>query len=153
MADFRLFQTERVCRRQFKFDKNGRKFIKRVENTGGKRRNCSLRAISPFPTVFSKDLYCRYVKIWACLGMGLQWICVYMDHNQVQAQSTRSITVYLIFGVISLHHFTFWIFVCSITSKTDGRHYLLWLYLGLINVFILLDLLFTVHVHCQTTKF
>ena len=24
----------------------------------GKRRNCSLRAISPFPTVFSKDLYC-----------------------------------------------------------------------------------------------
>ena len=28
----------------------------------GKRRNCSLRAISPFPTVFSKDLYCRNVK-------------------------------------------------------------------------------------------
>ena len=31
----------------------------------GKRRNCSLRAISPFPTVFSKDLYCRHVgHIW-----------------------------------------------------------------------------------------
>ena len=28
----------------------------------GKWRNCSLRAISPFPTVFSKDLYCRHIK-------------------------------------------------------------------------------------------
>ena len=28
----------------------------------GKRRNCSLRAISPFPTVFSKALRCRHVK-------------------------------------------------------------------------------------------
>ena len=35
---------------------------------GGKRRNCSSRAISPFPTVFSKDLYCRHVKTRACLG-------------------------------------------------------------------------------------
>ena len=34
----------------------------------GKRRNCSLRAISPFPTVFSKDLYCRHIKTRACLG-------------------------------------------------------------------------------------
>ena len=37
----------------FKFDENGRKFSKRVENTG-KRRNCSLRAISPFPTMISR---------------------------------------------------------------------------------------------------
>ena len=28
----------------------------------GKRRNCSLRAISPFPTLFSKDLCSRHVK-------------------------------------------------------------------------------------------
>ena len=27
-----------------------------------KRRNCSSRAIPPFPTVFSKNLYCRHVK-------------------------------------------------------------------------------------------
>ena len=33
----------------------------------GKRRNCSLRAISPFPTVFSKDFYYRLVK------KGLVW--------------------------------------------------------------------------------
>ena len=30
---------------------------KDVENTVVKRRNCSLRAISPFSTMFSKDLY------------------------------------------------------------------------------------------------
>ena len=31
-----------VADNHFKFDKNGRKFSKRVENTVGKRRNCSL---------------------------------------------------------------------------------------------------------------
>ena len=36
MSNFRLFQTERVRRRHFKFDENGRKFSKRVENTVGK---------------------------------------------------------------------------------------------------------------------
>ena len=39
------------------------------ENTG-KRRKCLLRAISPLPTVFSKDSFCRHVKIRACLGKG-----------------------------------------------------------------------------------
>ena len=38
----------------------------------GKRRNCSLRAISPFLTVFSKDLYWRHLKTRACLGKGLK---------------------------------------------------------------------------------
>ena len=45
------------------FQKMGRKHC-------GKRRNCSLQAISPFPTVFSKDLCCRHVKTRACLGKG-----------------------------------------------------------------------------------
>ena len=39
---------------------------KKVLQTGrkhfGKMRNCSLRAISRFPTVFSRGLYCRHVK-------------------------------------------------------------------------------------------
>ena len=46
----------------FKFDENGKVFSKKGRKHCGKRRNCSLRAISPFPTVFSKDLYYRYVK-------------------------------------------------------------------------------------------
>ena len=37
----------------------------------GKRRNCLLQVISPFPIVFSKDLYCKQVKQGGCLGKGL----------------------------------------------------------------------------------
>ena len=54
----------------FKFDENGRKFFKWVEKKLWERRNCSSRAISPFPKVFPKDLYCRHVKTRACLGKG-----------------------------------------------------------------------------------
>ena len=39
----------------FKLDENGREFSKQVENTGGKRRNCLLLAISSFPySVFKR---------------------------------------------------------------------------------------------------
>ena len=69
-SNFRLFQTERLGNDNFKFDEKGRKFSKWVENTVGKRRSCSLQAISPFPTVFSKDLNCRHVKARACLEKG-----------------------------------------------------------------------------------
>ena len=76
------FQTERVCSRLMKmaesspnnenskYDESGRMFFKRVENTVEKSRNCSLQAISPFPIVFSKDLYRRHEKTRACLGKG-----------------------------------------------------------------------------------
>ena len=37
------------------------KVLQKVENTE-KRRNFSLCAISPFPTVFSKGFYCRQLK-------------------------------------------------------------------------------------------
>ena len=40
----------------------------------GKRRNCLLRAISPFPTVFSKGLFPSGVKRCYCVGMGLDEI-------------------------------------------------------------------------------
>ena len=38
MTNFMLFQTKKVCRRQFKFDENGRKLSIWVENTAGKRK-------------------------------------------------------------------------------------------------------------------
>ena len=41
-----------------------------VRKNCGKMRNFSLRAISPSPTVFPKDLYSRHVKTRACLGKG-----------------------------------------------------------------------------------
>ena len=55
-TNFRLFQTEKVCRRQFRIDENER-VIQTSRKHCGKRRNCSLRAISPFPTVFSKACF------------------------------------------------------------------------------------------------
>ena len=58
----------------FKCHENERKLSKQVENTVGKgeiaRNNCSLRAISPFPTVFSIGLFPRGVKRCHCVGMG-----------------------------------------------------------------------------------
>ena len=54
----------------FKFHENGRKLSYRVEKYCGKRRNCSLRAISPFSTGFSIGLFPRGVKRCHCVGMG-----------------------------------------------------------------------------------
>ena len=62
-TNFRIFQTERVCTKDnFRVDENGRKDRKHC----GKRGNFSSQVISPFPTVFSKALYYRNVKIKAC---------------------------------------------------------------------------------------
>ena len=66
----RLFQNETVCRRQFQLRWKWQKVIQTRRKHCGKRRNCSLRAISPFPTVFSKGLFLRGVKRWHCVGMG-----------------------------------------------------------------------------------
>ena len=53
---------------KFTFDENGRKSSKWVKKKhGGKRRNCLLRAISPFPQCFK-----RYV-LQTCTKLGLVW--------------------------------------------------------------------------------
>ena len=53
-----------------KFDEKGKKVLQTGRKHCGKRENCSLRAISPFPTEFSKDLYGRQLKTRPCLGNG-----------------------------------------------------------------------------------
>ena len=65
-TNFRPFQTERFADDNFKFDQNGRKLQIWLENTAEKKEKLLLQAISPFPEVFSKDLYCRHVKNTAC---------------------------------------------------------------------------------------
>ena len=67
---FRLFQTERLCRRQFQIWWKWKKVFQTGRKHCQKRRNCSLRAISPFPTMFSEDLFPRGVKMCHCVGMG-----------------------------------------------------------------------------------
>ena len=74
ITNFRLFQPERVADNNFKFDENGRKFSKRVENTVGKAEIACYEKLRYEQfllfTVFSRDLYCRHVKTRACLGKG-----------------------------------------------------------------------------------
>ena len=69
-TNLRLFQTERVCRRQFQIRRKWQQDIQTGRKHCGKRRNCSLRAISPFLTVFSKGLFSMGVKMCHCVGMG-----------------------------------------------------------------------------------
>ena len=47
-ANFRFSKLKDFADDNSKFDKNGRNFSKRVENSE-KKRNCSLREIYPFP--------------------------------------------------------------------------------------------------------
>ena len=69
-TNFRLFQIEKLCRRQFKIWRKWQKVIPTSRKHCGKRRNCSLRAISPFSTVFSKGLFPSGIKRCHCVGMG-----------------------------------------------------------------------------------
>ena len=70
MTNFRFFQTKRVCRRQFHIWRKWQKAIQTGGKHCGKRRNCSLRAISPLPIVFSKGLFTRGFKRCCCVGLG-----------------------------------------------------------------------------------
>ena len=69
-TNFRLFQIERVCRRQIQIRRKWQKVIQTGRKHCGKRRNCSLRAISPFLTVFSKGMFPWGVTMCHCVGMG-----------------------------------------------------------------------------------
>ena len=50
----RVFQTERVCRRQFQVDKNGSKLSEWVENTAGKGEIARYGQFLLFPHYFQK---------------------------------------------------------------------------------------------------
>ena len=48
--------------------KKWKNILRKGKKTVGKKGKLLAKAISPFSTVFSKDLYCRYFKTRACLG-------------------------------------------------------------------------------------
>ena len=70
-TNFGLFQTERVCRRQFQILRKWQKVIQTGRKHCGKRRNCSLRAISPFPQCFKRLVSQGRQKVSLC-GNGLK---------------------------------------------------------------------------------
>ena len=98
-TNFRLFQTDR--------------------KHYGKRRNCSLRAISPFPKVFSKSLFPRGVKrviVW-------EWVKgVYLDFSRLTELKNLYITeIYMkkqyISSIINNHKTTKKEFFYGVSSK------------------------------------
>ena len=56
-TNFRLFQTERVCRRQFQRDENGRKLSKWEENTVGKGEIARYEQFLLFPQCFQNACF------------------------------------------------------------------------------------------------
>ena len=54
---------------KFKFDQNGEKFSRMVENAAGNGEIARYEQFLLFPQCFL-DLYCRHVTIRACLGNG-----------------------------------------------------------------------------------
>ena len=69
MTNFRPYQTERVCRRQFQINENGRQLSKWVENTVGKGKIAHYEQFLLFPQCF-QVLCSRHVKTRPCLGKG-----------------------------------------------------------------------------------
>ena len=65
-------KMKEVADDNFSFDEYVGKFSEEVENIVGKGEFSSLRAISPFPAVFSKDLYRRQVNNQGLFGKGLR---------------------------------------------------------------------------------
>ena len=58
MTNFRLFQTEKSFQTTiFKFDENGRKLSKRVENTVGKGEIARYKQFLLFPQCFQKACF------------------------------------------------------------------------------------------------
>ena len=71
-TNFRRFQTERGCRTQFQRGlQKGQTVLLTGRKHCGKRSNCLLQTISPFPTMFSKDVYCRHKKNKGLSGKSL----------------------------------------------------------------------------------
>ena len=66
-----LFQTKKVCRRQFKFDENGRKLSIWVENTVGKGEIAHYEQFLLFPKCFQKAYFQGASKVSLC-GNGLK---------------------------------------------------------------------------------
>ena len=66
-TNFRLFQTERVCRKHFKLDENGRKTSKQAENTVGKGEIARYEQFLLFPQCFQKACFpeaSKGVVVW-----------------------------------------------------------------------------------------
>ena len=71
MTNFRLFQTKRLQTTILNLMKMEESFQKGRKHCGNwEKEKLLVNSNFSFPTVFSKDLYCRHVKTRVCLGKG-----------------------------------------------------------------------------------
>ena len=99
------YQTERVCLWQFQIWWNWQKVHQTGRKHCRKRRNCSLQAISPFPAVFSKDLYWKRVNTWACLGNALKTYMLFFIRNKKQNNKILDISETRLFNTFPNNKF------------------------------------------------
>ena len=71
LDESRIFPLNEFANNNYKFGVNGGKFSKGVEDTVEREEIARYKQISPIPTVFLKDLYCRHVKNKGLFGKGL----------------------------------------------------------------------------------
>ena len=81
MTNFRLFQTEDFADNNFKFDENGRKLSKRVENTVGQGEIARYEQFLLVPQCFQKACFpgaSKGVIVW-------EWVNAFMikDHIKI----------------------------------------------------------------------
>ena len=85
-TNFILFQTERACMRQFQICLKWQKDLQMGRKHCRKRRNCSLRAISPFPSVF-KILLLQTCKNQGLFGKGFTLYHTIPTLNDLETRS------------------------------------------------------------------
>ena len=66
MTNFRLLQTERLCRRQFQSWRKWQKLSKWVENTVGKAEIARYEQFLLFPECFEKACFTGFQKVPLC---------------------------------------------------------------------------------------
>ena len=74
---FRLVQIENICRKQNESQKKENEIcFGKGRKHCGKRRKCRLPAFSPFPTMFSKGFFPRFITSRDCVEQLSQFLCL-----------------------------------------------------------------------------
>ena len=95
-TNLRLFQTERVCRRQF--DENCRKLSKQVENTVGKGEIARYEQFLLFPQCFQKVCFPGASKGVIVYGNGLSRLLISWS-------SFTHISTFVYLSCVAANHF------------------------------------------------
>ena len=114
-TNFRLLQTERVCRRQFQIWRKWQKVVQTGRKHYEKRRNCSLLAISPITQCF-QDLTFPTNKPWFLRVCSTRLLKTLWEKEKLLIPSNFSLShsVFYLFEELSAIFIRFEIVVCKL---------------------------------------